>query len=51
MFQKLNTNGNSTKSNMNLVSNSKMLKASYNTRLYGVTLDDLKKILPFSLNF
>jgi len=44
VFQKLNTHGNSTKSNVHLVNNSKALKASYSTCPYGVALDDLKQV-------
>ncbi len=44
MFQKLNTDGNSTKSNVNLVSNFKALKALCSTCPYGVTSNDLMQV-------
>jgi hypothetical protein len=42
--QKLNIDGNSTKSNVHLVSDPEALKTSCNTRPYGVATNDLKQI-------
>ncbi len=44
MSQKLNIDGNSTKSNVHLVSDFEALKTSCSTCLYGVATNDLKQI-------
>jgi len=42
--QKLSTDGNTTKSNVHLVSDYKVLKTLCSTRPYGVTTNGLKKV-------
>jgi hypothetical protein len=42
VFQKLNTNGNTTKSNVNLVNNSKVLKVSYSQHVKNEHLFAIK---------
>jgi hypothetical protein len=44
LSQKLSIDGDSTKSNVHLVSDFKVLKASCNTNPYGVATNDLKQV-------